>query len=252
MKNRDSFGKFTTFSDSLVGKKYGKLTVIKPAGKSKCGARLWQCRCDCGNEVVVQTAQLNNGRKTNCGCVQRENFVKNISPLAHKANKKYKNSSSSRIYNCWQGMIHRCENLSDEFFASYGGRGIKVCEEWHNFDTFADWAMSNGYADNLTIDRINVDGNYCPENCRWATNKEQANNKRNTKYFEYEGKLNTLSQLAETFGVPYKRLYERVMKQNWDIERALTTEKITPSEANSLATRTRDVLTGRYIKMEVA
>lgn len=252
MKNRNSFGKFTAFSDDLVGKKYGKLLVIKSAGKSKYGARLWLCKCECGSEILVQTAQLNNGRKTNCGCVKKEYFAKQVIPLAHKANTKYKHPSDSRLYCCWRAMLCRCTKQSDKYFDNYGGRGIRVCDEWQNFDVFADWAKSNGYADKLSIDRINNNGNYCPENCRWATAKEQANNKTTTQYFEYKGEKKTLSQLADLFKIPYKRLYERVAKEKWDLERALTTQKINPSEANRLSNKCRDALTGKYIKTEVA
>ena len=251
MKNKNEKGQFTAFTDSLIGNKYGKLTVIDYAGKSKYGGRLWLCRCECGNEVIVQTAQLNNGRKKSCGCLPKEN-AKKIVRLAHEANRKYKISSNSRLYACWRGMITRCTNNKDRYFKDYGCRGIKVCNEWQDFDNFAEWAMSNGYNNSLTIDRIDVNGNYEPSNCRWATAKEQANNKRKTKYFEHNGEQKTLSQLANEYSINYKLLYERVVIEHWDLERALTTPKMTPQQAVACSKVKRDKSTGRFIKTEVA
>ncbi len=251
MKNKNEKGQFTAFTDDLVGKIFGKLTVLEYAGKSKYGGRLWLCECECGNKVTVQTAQLNNGQKKDCGCSAKANFISNIIPLAHKANKKYKNHSDSRLYTCWRGMLSRCTNKADEYFKDYGGRGITICQEWRNFDNFADWAIDNGYTDELTIDRLDVNGNYEPANCRWATAKEQANNKRNTKYFEYKGEQKTLSQLADEYGIKYRLLRERVVDEGWEIERALTTPKMTPQQAVACAKVERDKITGRFIKMEV-
>lgn len=252
MKNKNEKGQFTAFTDSLIGNKYDKLTVIDYAGKSKYGGRLWLCKCECGNELIVQTAQLNNGRKKDCGCVGKKKFIENIIPLAHKANKKYKNNSGSRLYRCWRGMIIRCTDSRDKYFKDYGGRGITVCKEWKDFDNFAEWALTNGYNNSLTIDRIDVNGNYEPINCRWATAKEQANNTRKTKYFEHNGKQKTLSQLADEYSINYKLLYERVVIEHWDLERALTTPKMTPQQAVACSKGQRDETTGRFIKTEVA
>ena len=249
MKNKDTKGRFTAFTDSLVGKQYGLLTVAE-AGKSKYGGRLWLCKCDCGKEVLVQTAQLNNGRKKDCGCVNKKRFVENIIPLAHKANQKYKVNSASRLYSCWSGMMSRCSNEEDRYFKDYGGRGISVCKEWESFDNFADWALSNGYADNLTIDRIDVNGNYCPENCHWATWKEQANNTRRNRYFEFNGEKKTLSQLADKYNINYRLLHERVVTEGWDLFRALTTPKMTPQQACACSNVKRDIHTGRFLKAE--
>lgn len=251
MKNKNEKGQFTAFTDSLIGKKFGRLTVVDNAGKSKYGARLWLCRCECGNEVVVQTAQLNNGRKISCGCLLKEN-AKKIVHLAHEANRKYKISSASRLYTCWQNMITRCTNNKDRYFKDYGGRGIKVCNEWQDFDNFAEWAMTNGYNNSLTIDRIDVNGNYEPINCKWATAKEQANNTRKTKYFEHNGEQKTLSQLADEYSINYKLLYERVVIEHWDLERALTTPKMTPQQSVACSNVKRDKTTGRFIKTGVA
>lgn len=251
MKNKDKNGKFTTFTDSLIGKKFGRLTVVDNAGKSKYGARLWLCQCECGNKTTAQTAQLNNGKKRSCGCLQKEK-ASEIVFLAHKENQKYKVSSDSSLYNRWSSMLRRCTSSKDKHFNSYGGRGIRVCDEWQDFNNFAEWALANGYDDALTIDRIDVNGNYEPNNCRWVTFKEQANNKRKTKYFEHNGKQKTLSQLADEYGINYKLLYERVVIEHWDLERALATPKMTPQQAVACSKAKRDKSTGRFVKTEVA
>lgn len=251
MKNKNEKGQFTAFTDSLIGKKFGRLTVVDNAGKSKYGGRLWLCECECGNKITVQTAQLNNGRKRSCGCLQKEK-ASEIVLLAHKANQKYEVSSTSSLYSRWSNMLRRCTDSKDKCFNSYGGRGIRVCDEWQDFNNFADWAMANGYKKNLSIDRINVNGNYEPSNCRWVSMKEQGNNKQNTKYYEYNGEKKTLSQWSECYNINYKLLYERVVIEHWDLERALITPKMTPRQAVACSKVQRDKTTGRFIKTGVA
>lgn len=152
-----------THSD-LIGKKFGKLTPIEYVAGSK-----WKCICECGKECVVQTCKLNSRHTTSCGCVKKNN---------HFVHGKRK----TRLYRIWANMKTRCLNPNDPHFERWGGRGITICQEWeHNFQAFYDWAISNGYSDDLSIDRIDVNGNYEPSNCRWATAKEQNNNKRNVK-----------------------------------------------------------------------
>lgn len=119
-------------------------------------------------------------------------------------------------------MINRCYNPHDIRYPLYGERGIKICDEWSTFEKFFQWAIQSGYADDLSIDRINVDGDYCPENCRWATNKEQAMNRRSTIMLEYNGKKQSITEWAEELNMPYKKLHKRIYS-GWDVERALTT-----------------------------
>lgn len=128
----------------------------------------------------------------------------------------------TRLYYVWNSMKQRCLNENDCRYNSYGGRGITIYEEWkNNFGTFREWALANGYRDDLTIDRIDVNGNYEPSNCRWITNKEQQNNTRRSRLIEFNGEIHTIAEWAEIIGVSYKSLYSRI-RRNWTIEKALT------------------------------
>jgi hypothetical protein len=128
-----------------------------------------------------------------------------------------------RLWRIWNGMKRRCLRPNEPRYKDYGGRGITLAQEWLNFDNFAEWALSHGYTDELTIERIDVDGNYCPENCKWITRLEQCKNKRDTLWVMYHGKKVRLQDLAETAVVSYDTVHDRIYKRGWDIERALTT-----------------------------
>lgn len=134
---------------------------------------------------------------------------------------KWHGLGKSRLYNVWKTMRRRCNSPTANKYKNYGGRGIKVCNEWQEFPLFYEWAMANGYADNLTIDRIDNDGDYCPENCRWATNKEQARNRRSNHLITYQGETHTLIEWSEITGIPRHKLSDRLCKLNWTVERAL-------------------------------
>ena len=153
----------------LTGQRFGRLTVVMRNG-TKNGHAAWLCRCDCGKEKTVRSCDLVNGKSTSCGCFHNE-MVSNIT-RSHEL-------CGTRIYNIHNGIIQRCYNPKATSYKNYGGRGITVCDEWLNsFQAFHDWAMSHGYSDDLSIDRIDVDGNYEPSNCRWATAREQRMNQR--------------------------------------------------------------------------
>lgn len=154
----------------LTGQKFGRLTVLERSESNKDGRAQWLCLCECGEIKVKLGKLLLNGHCKSCGCGEYENRVNNIT--SHKL-------SNTRLYNIWCAMKQRCYYSKHKDYHNYGGRGITVCEEWKNdFKSFYDWSITHGYADNLTIDRMDVNGNYEPNNCRWATAKEQRLNQR--------------------------------------------------------------------------
>jgi hypothetical protein len=154
---------------NLEGMRFGRLLVISRDG-TRNGYSTWLCKCDCGNEKVIIGKYLKNGKTQSCGCIHKEQ-------LARRS--KTHGMSGKRLYRIWHDMKNRCEYAKDKKFSYYGGRGIKVCNEWSSdFKTFMEWSLENGYKENLTIDRINNDGNYEPSNCRWITMKEQCTNRR--------------------------------------------------------------------------
>lgn len=153
----------------ITDQKFGRLTVIGRA-ETKNKHTMWRCVCDCGNEIIAEAYNLKCGHTGSCGCVQIERTA--------EANRTH-GMRKTRLYRIWTDMKNRCYQQSYHGFKHYGGRGITVCKEWKNsFEAFRDWALSNGYADNLTIDRIDVNGNYRPDNCKWATMADQNKNKR--------------------------------------------------------------------------
>ena len=191
----------------LKGKRFGRLTVINYNQlRANNGEYMWHCKCDCGNECDVRGSNLRNGNTLSCGCFQTDRVS--------QTNSKHK-QSNNRIYYEWNNMKNRCYNPNYAEYKNYGGRGISVCEEWlKSFANFYDWAINNGYSDNLTIDRINVNGNYCPDNCRWVTIEAQCNNKRNNRFITYKGKTQTVSQWSKEIGMSEKLLLWRL--NHWE------------------------------------
>lgn len=158
----------------ISGQKFGRLTVIKRLGVDKSRSVVWLCKCDCGNYIEVKGTELRRGRTTSCGCYRIERIIE--SRTKH-------GKTDTRLYHIWQGMKDRCYNTHNVKYKNYGSRGIVVCREWlDDFMNFYNWAINNSYRDDLTIDRINNDGNYEPSNCRWADYTTQNNNRRNNKH----------------------------------------------------------------------
>lgn len=167
---------YTTFQEEmqvgkfadLTGKRFNRLTVIAlhSKGSRKLGHPRYRCLCDCGNECIVQSNNLSSGNTQSCGCYHSENLHGMFKP------------NKNRMYNSWRAMKARCLNPNNNRYRLYGGRGITICDEWLSFEGFKKWAMSNGYADNLTIDRIDPDGNYTPDNCRWLHPSKQSASRR--------------------------------------------------------------------------
>lgn len=195
---------------NLTGKKFGRLTTIERVrGKQQV---LYRCICDCGNVTFANATQLQKGLKKSCGCYKKE---------VTKAMATKHGKTNTRQFRIWSHIKDRCYDYNCPKYKRYGGRGIKMCDEWlNNFQKFYDWAMANGYKDNLTIDRIDNDGNYEPSNCRWVTNQEQQNNRSNNRKIVYNGQEYTASQLAKKYNVPYKLFMGRLYN-NWAIEEAL-------------------------------
>ena len=189
-------------SVDLTGKRFNRLTVLESAGRTWQGKDLWRCRCDCGNETVVVGYNLKSGHTKTCGCLQGEVLSKINTTHGH---------TGDRIYNIWRYMKDRCNNPNSDCYENYGGRGISVCIDWeNNFQEFYDWSMQNGYRDDLSIDRINYNEGYSPENCRWATNLEQANNKRSNRYITYANVTHTQAEWARIFNMSQHVLRHRL------------------------------------------
>lgn len=153
---------------NLIGEKYGKLTVVE-FDRLQNHKTYWKCACDCGLTVVATGNNLRSGNTTSCGCVHRAK-VQQIGRNNIKHNEIHENRT--RLYTIWCGMRQRCSNPNRTAYILYGGKGVRVCDEWNDYDVFKNWAISNGYADNLSIDRIDSNGNYEPSNCRWITQSE--------------------------------------------------------------------------------
>ncbi len=257
----------------ITGERYGKLYVESYAGK-KGDQNAWNCKCDCGNNVVVCTHYLTSGKTKSCGCLRKENKGKFqditgyenediivVSLFGKKSGKIYwnckckhcgkinqsaasnikKNEATckcihkkrigesnsmagrkTKIYSKWIGMKSRCFNQKMRSYKDYGERGITICEEWLDFDNFYKWSLENGYKDGYSIERKDVNGNYCPNNCCWIPLENQAKNKRNTLYIEINNERKRLKEWCEIYGVNYKTVYQRIYKYDMSPLEALT------------------------------
>lgn len=207
--------------EDLTGKPYGRLTVIERA-PNKGKKIMWKCVCNCPEhkEVIVSGDNLRNNHVQSCGCYKREKTA---------ARSTTHGESHSKLHYLWDSMKQRCTNPKNKRYNTYGARGITVCSEWMNsFKAFYDWSMANGFDEEsprgqCTLDRIDNSKGYSPENCRWTTAKEQANNRRSNHLVTLNGETKTLHQWAEEKNIEYKKLWARINQLNWPIEKALNT-----------------------------
>jgi len=202
-------------SYDITGKRFGYLTVIRLEGSNNRKERTWRCKCDCGKETVVPSYRIRHGGVTSCGCHQRD---------CNYRSKKAKNNP--RLYRVFKDMHRRCQYEKDPNYPNYGGRGIKVSEVWSKFDDFCDWALEHGYDANAeygacTLDRIDTNKDYFPENCRFVDMIEQSNNRRNNHYIVFNGKKQTVTQWEREYNL-YSGAINSRLKKGLTIEEAIT------------------------------
>lgn len=199
--------------NDIVGQRVGRLTVLnfdhKEKHKNNGGhTYFYKCKCDCGNIVIISRGHLTSNHTKSCGCYKLQ---KNIERLTIHGLR------NTKLYNVWCGIKNRCSNPSQISYPYYGTKGITICDEWKNdFKAFYDWSIQNGYKDNLSIDRIDVNGNYEPSNCRWATNLQQARNKSNNVYLTYKNETHCLSEWAEKLNITVDKL-RNLLKKGFSI-----------------------------------
>ncbi len=201
----------------LVGKIFGRLTVLKYISKDKWGSSRWLCKCDCGKEKIIQGDHLRSKATQSCGCLKMERILQANTKHGH-----YKNGKESQIHKIWNGIIQRCTNPKNSSYKYYGGRGIIVCKEWLKFENFLE-DMNEPPTKKHTLDRIDNDGNYCKENCRWATRQQQARNRRNNRLETFNGKTQYLMEWAKEYNILCDTLWTRLYRLHWSIEKALIT-----------------------------
>lgn len=203
----------------LTGQRFGRLVVLNRAsGPVKKGCHVkWRCQCDCGKEIVTSSSNLRMGASTSCGCWRIERLTEHFNSQ-NPCFGAYK----TRLYSIYINMLSRTGNPRVPSYKNYGGRGIQVCQAWKdNYKAFFDWAVANGYDDTLTLDRIDVNGGYFPNNCRWVTPKVQANNTRVNHILKFKGNSMTLAEWGDATGIPRSVLYKR-LKRGWSVEKVLT------------------------------
>lgn len=193
-------------TNRMVGKRFGRLTVLEATDKRISGDIVWKCRCDCGNITTVATCNLEAKvhRTVSCGCMRVERVTKH-------------NLSEEKIYKRLVAIKGRCKNPNDKKYPIYGGRGITLCEEWdgeHGYENFYKWSIEHGYQDGLTIDRIDNDGGYSPDNCRWTTRTVQMNNRRVNRFVTIDGETHSLTEWSRIKGINIGTVRNR-LKRGW-------------------------------------
>lgn len=208
----------------ITGQRFGKLVAVKrlPTRLSPSGRKysVWLCQCDCGKQVEARLNNLTEGTKRSCGCLIKEAHAEQCRELGKQSTKH--GDFGTKLYGVWAAMKRRCYNPHAKYFELYGGRGIKVCQDWHEYEPFKEWALTNGYQQGLSIDRIDCDGNYEPGNCRWVTMAAQQRNCRNNRHYNYKGKSYTVKEIAEMVGLKPRTVQGRI-ERGWTIEEVVET-----------------------------
>ena len=185
----------------LTGRVFGRLTAISEDERSS-GKTRWKCLCECGNAVSVRTSDLTSGKTVSCGCYNDELRKQ---PKTH-------GMTYSRMYRTWNNMIQRCNNNRREDYVRYGGRGIRVCDEWSDFKDFQRWAELSGYSDELTLERKDNDGNYSPENCTWVSHAQQSRNTRRNVNITFNGETRCMKDWSKIIGINYQTLHSAIQR----------------------------------------
>lgn len=203
--------------ENYINKKYNKLTILS-ISKNNSDIKMIKvlCKCDCGNEKIVYLNNVIRGLTKSCGCIRKKNGYK------QGTNNKTHGQSKTKLYKLYKNVINRCYKKNHERYKYYGGKGIKVCDTWLNdFESFYNWAYANGYKQGLSIDRIDNNGNYEPNNCRWVDMSIQSTNKRNTVYLTYNNKTQSMKQWADELGLNYDHFKYRIRDKNMTIDEAI-------------------------------
>lgn len=205
----------------LAGKRFGRLKCIKIAKKRFKGERIrWVCECSCGNSVEIFSENLLSGNTKSCGCLSHERIASH-------------GMSNSRIYQLWSQMKQRCNNENNLHYKNYGGRGIKLCDDWISFKSFYDWAILNGYGDRLTIERLDNDKGYSSDNCTFVTKSEQSKNRRVNYRVNINGSVMCLYDACKHLNIDYSLVQNRIKNLNWPVDKALYTPRKKKTRCNS-------------------
>jgi len=198
----------------ITNQRFGKLVVVSKHHQDKRQEWFWECKCDCGNTKIVSGYKLRSGNTKSCGCLQKE--VRNAG--LHKSH----GMSDTRLYTTWLNMKHRCYYKKNAMYYAYGAKGIRVCNDWFDFENFAEWALSHGYADDLTIERIDYTKDYCPENCKWIPMTDQYLNRSDSHLVTAFGKTQTIKEWSAETGIKYDTIERRLNAYGWSAEEAVS------------------------------
>lgn len=211
----------------LIGMRFGLLVAQSYSHSVKNSTsngykHYYNCLCDCGNVCIVERQSLKYSNTRSCGCLRSKQLITRNKETASRNGDSVKHE---RLYDIWGAMFQRCTNPNSKGYQYYGGKGIKICDEWHDWERFKQWSLSNGYQDALTIDRIDTNGNYEPSNCRWVDTIVQANNKTTNKYITFNNKTQSLAEWCRELNLDYDRTKQRINACNMTPEQAFTLPK---------------------------